>query len=65
MQVPPNAICGCPLVKDVFEETDNLCVAPKRACMRHYRWDKLRRAEIDLQKVQQVLIEKRFLKCEN
>ncbi|XP_031552294.1 CXXC-type zinc finger protein 1-like [Actinia tenebrosa] len=54
-KVPPNAVCGCPLVKNVFEETSKICLALKRSCMRHYRWEKLRRAEIDLQKVQQWL----------
>ncbi|XP_048584367.1 CXXC-type zinc finger protein 1 isoform X2 [Nematostella vectensis] len=52
-KIPQTAVCGCPLVTNVFEETDKICSAPKRTCMKHYRWDKLRRAEIDLQRVQQ------------
>lgn len=47
-------VCGCPLVTNVFEETGDFCRASKRRCMKHYCWEKLRRAEIDLQRIQQV-----------
>lgn len=48
-------VCGCPLVSNVFEETGDFCRASKRRCMKHYCWEKLRRAEIDLQRIQQWL----------
>ncbi|XP_058968068.2 CXXC-type zinc finger protein 1-like [Pocillopora verrucosa] len=48
-------VCGCPLVTNVFEETGDFCRASKRRCMKHYCWEKLRRAEIDLQRIQQWL----------
>lgn len=44
-------VCGCPLVKDVFELTGEFCRVPKRKCNRHYCWEKLRRAEVDLERV--------------
>ena len=47
-------MCGCPLVTNVFEETGDFCRASKRTCLKHYCWEKLRRAEIDLQRIQQV-----------
>ncbi|NWI13561.1 CXXC1 protein, partial [Crypturellus soui] len=42
---------GCPLVRDVFELTGDFCRVPKRRCHRHYCWEKLRRAEVDLERV--------------
>ena len=53
-KVDPSEVCGCPLVNDPFKESGDFCRAPKRSCLRHYRWEKLRRAEIDLQRVQEV-----------
>lgn len=47
-------MCGCPLVKDVFELTGDFCRVPKRKCNRHYCWEKLRRAEVDLERVRVV-----------
>ncbi|XP_056293206.1 CXXC-type zinc finger protein 1b isoform X2 [Pseudoliparis swirei] len=44
-------VCGCPLVKNVFELTGDYCKVPKRKCNKHYNWEKLRRAEVDLERV--------------
>ncbi|XP_029787346.1 CXXC-type zinc finger protein 1-like, partial [Suricata suricatta] len=44
-------VCGCPLVQNVFEFTGNFCRLPKRVCNLHYCWEKLRRAEVDLERV--------------
>uniref|UniRef100_A0A8C2ZES8 CXXC-type zinc finger protein 1 n=1 Tax=Cyclopterus lumpus TaxID=8103 RepID=A0A8C2ZES8_CYCLU len=44
-------VCGCPLVKNVFELTGDYCRVPKRKCNKHYNWEKLRRAEVDLERV--------------
>ncbi|XP_025790004.1 CXXC-type zinc finger protein 1-like [Puma concolor] len=44
-------VCGCPLVHNVFEFTGNFCRLPKRACNLHYCWEKLRRAEVDLERI--------------
>ncbi|XP_068034420.1 CXXC-type zinc finger protein 1-like [Anomalospiza imberbis] len=50
-KVPADEVCGCPLVRDVFELTGDFCRVPKRKCHRHYCWEKLRRAEVDLERV--------------
>lgn len=48
-------VCGCPLVRNTFELTGEFCRAPKKNCFRHYVWEKIRRAEIDLERVRQWL----------
>uniref|UniRef100_A0A8D0GSL9 CXXC-type zinc finger protein 1 n=1 Tax=Sphenodon punctatus TaxID=8508 RepID=A0A8D0GSL9_SPHPU len=53
-KVSVDEVCGCPLVKDVFELTGEFCRVPKRKCNRHYCWEKLRRAEVDLERVRVV-----------
>ncbi|TMS00993.1 CXXC-type zinc finger protein 1 [Larimichthys crocea] len=50
-EVPADEVCGCPLVKDVFESTGEFCRVSKRKCNKHYCWEKLRRAEVDLERV--------------
>ncbi|BET00710.1 CpG Hypothetical protein protein zinc finger C terminal domain [Nesidiocoris tenuis] len=54
-KIAPNEICGCPFVKNVFEETGEICREPKKSCQRHHCWEKLRRAEIDTERVRQWL----------
>ncbi|CAH1111722.1 unnamed protein product [Psylliodes chrysocephalus] len=48
-------VCGCPLVVNVFSPTGEFCRAPKKSCTKHFVWEKLRRAEIDLERVRQWL----------
>ncbi|XP_042864763.1 CXXC-type zinc finger protein 1-like [Penaeus japonicus] len=48
-------VCGAPLTKNVFEETGGICLAPKKKCLKHYCWEKMRRAEIDMERVRQWL----------
>ncbi|KAM4572128.1 CXXC-type zinc finger protein 1a isoform 2-T2 [Fundulus diaphanus] len=50
-KVSADEVCGCPLVKDVFEPTGEFCRVSKRKCNKHYCWEKLRRAEVDLERV--------------
>ncbi|XP_008575609.1 PREDICTED: CXXC-type zinc finger protein 1-like [Galeopterus variegatus] len=50
-KVTNDEVCGCPLVHNVFELTGDFCRLPKRLCNRHYCWEKLRRAEVDLERV--------------
>ena len=47
-------VCGCPLVRNVFEQTGEYCRVSKRKCNKHYNWEKLRRAEVDLERVRVV-----------
>ncbi len=54
-------VCGCPLPK-LIEYDDHtldsanieLCLAPKRTCSVHFKWEKIRRAQIDLEKLRAV-----------
>ncbi|SPP78141.1 CXXC-type zinc finger protein 1 [Drosophila guanche] len=48
-------VCGAPLVVNVFDPTGQFCRAPKKSCFKHYAWEKIRRAEIDLERVRQWL----------
>ncbi|EPY75679.1 CpG binding protein-like protein [Camelus ferus] len=50
-KVPEDEVCGCPLMQNVFESTGDFCRLPKRLCNLHYCWEKLRRAEVDLERV--------------
>lgn len=54
LQIPVDEVCGCPLVKNVFELTGEYCRVSKRKCNKHYNWEKLRRAEVDLERVRVV-----------
>lgn len=47
-------VCGCPLVRNVFDPTGEYCRVSKRKCNKHYCWEKLRRAEVDLERVRVV-----------
>ncbi|XP_075997513.1 CXXC-type zinc finger protein 1b isoform X1 [Genypterus blacodes] len=50
-KIQVDEVCGCPLVRNVFELTGDYCRVPKRKCNKHYNWEKLRRAEVDLERV--------------
>ncbi|KAH9630803.1 hypothetical protein HF086_001031 [Spodoptera exigua] len=54
-KVGDHDVCGCPLVRNVFKPTGEFCRAPKKSCLKHYQWEKLRRAEIDMERVRQWL----------
>lgn len=54
-KVGDTEVCGCPLVTNVFDLTGEFCRAPKKSCLKHYHWQKLRRAEIDMERVRQWL----------
>ncbi|XP_073976094.1 CXXC-type zinc finger protein 1-like isoform X2 [Rhodnius prolixus] len=54
-KISPTEVCGFPFVKNVFEETGEICKYPKKSCSRHHCWEKLRRAEIDMERVRQWL----------
>lgn len=47
-KIGDNEVCGCPLVTNVFDQTGDFCRAPKKACTKHYVWEKLRRAEVGI-----------------
>ncbi|XP_063232114.1 CXXC-type zinc finger protein 1-like isoform X2 [Bacillus rossius redtenbacheri] len=54
-KVSPTEVCGCPLVTNVFDLTGEFCRAAKKTCLRHYCWEKLHRAQIDMERVRQWL----------
>lgn len=47
-KIGDNEVCGCPLVTNVFDLTGEFCRAPKKSCVKHYVWEKLRRAEVNI-----------------
>lgn len=54
-KVNDDDVCGSPLTKNVFELTGEYCRAPKKSCWKHHCWEKIRRAEIDMERVRQWL----------
>ncbi|KAL4225956.1 CXXC-type zinc finger protein 1 [Mactra antiquata] len=52
-RVSADEVCGCPIITDVFNETGELCLVPKRKCNKHFCWEKCRRAQIDMERVRQ------------
>jgi len=48
-------VCGFPLTKDVFKETGEFCRLSRKECNDHYCWEKLKRAELDMDRVRQWL----------
>ncbi|GFR82294.1 CXXC-type zinc finger protein 1 [Elysia marginata] len=52
-KVSPDAVCGCPIATNLFQEGETLCRVAKRKCVKHFCWEKLRRAEIDMQRLRQ------------
>lgn len=40
-------------MKNLFEETGELCRLTKRKCNRHFNWEKLWRAQIDIERFRQ------------
>lgn len=55
-KISPNEVCGCPLDPNFPCIVPNplemkFCRQPKRSCTRHYCWERLRRAEIDQEKL--------------
>ncbi|XP_067928352.1 CXXC-type zinc finger protein 1-like [Watersipora subatra] len=52
-KIADDEICGCPLSKNVFNDSDELCKNAKKSCPHHFRWERMRRAEIDADKVRQ------------
>lgn len=46
-------VCGYPIQNEIFGAISEFCRLPKKHCKTHAYWEKLRRAEIDMQRVQQ------------
>lgn len=52
-KVSDSDVCGCPLVVNIFTPNGEYCRARKKNCFKHYVWEKMRRAEIDLERLRQ------------
>ena len=46
-------VCGYPIQSEVFGESVEFCLLSKKKCQVHAFWEKLRRAEIDMERVRQ------------
>lgn len=51
---PPDAICGFPLVEEVFAPTEKFCCTPRSKCTVHVGWERRKRANIDVERYRQV-----------
>ncbi|XP_062520573.1 CXXC-type zinc finger protein 1-like isoform X2 [Corticium candelabrum] len=53
-KVGPDEACGCPLSDNILAKHDDMdmCHLPKRTCPNHVGWERLRRAQIDLNRLQ-------------
>ncbi|CAF1132614.1 unnamed protein product [Adineta steineri] len=64
-KIAPDEACGCPLEKNLFEVSDELCTAPKRLCSKHFKWDRRRRAQIDLERLHELMRFEELIEKEN
>ena len=46
-------VCGYPIQKEIFAKPSEFCRLSKKNCQPHVFWEKLRRAEIDMERVRQ------------
>ena len=46
-------VCGYPLSKELLGKPSQFCLRAKKNCQAHFCWEKLRRAEIDMERVKQ------------
>lgn len=57
-KIDDNDICASPLNAntplDRFDAS-LVCLAPKKLCLKHYKWDKIRHALIDMERLGQLL----------
>ncbi|VDM32882.1 unnamed protein product [Hydatigera taeniaeformis] len=52
---PPDAICGFPLVEDVFTPTDRFCCTTRQKCTHHVGWERKKRGHIDVERYRQLI----------
>jgi len=50
-QLAEDEVCGYPIQTQVFAKPTEFCRLSQRKCQRHSFWEKLRRAEIDMERV--------------
>ncbi|XP_076815802.1 CXXC-type zinc finger protein 1-like [Clavelina lepadiformis] len=59
-KVAEDEVCGCPLSCDVYgpsspSKPSHFCRLAKRKCNKHFKWETMYRAEVDLQRIRQWL----------
>uniref|UniRef100_H2YGR2 CXXC-type zinc finger protein 1 n=1 Tax=Ciona savignyi TaxID=51511 RepID=H2YGR2_CIOSA len=59
-KVSESEVCGCPLSCDIYgretpSKPSDFCRCSKRKCTRHFKWETMYRAEVDLQRIRQWL----------
>ena len=47
-------VCAFPAQKELFGRPTEFCRRAKKTCHQHFNWEKLRRAEIDMERVRLV-----------
>ena len=52
-KIGDDEVCGFPLQKKLFDKPSSFCLKAKKTCQMHFCWEKLRRAEIDMERVKQ------------
>lgn len=64
-RVTDDEVCGCPIVANVFNDHQTVfCRVAKRKCNRHHCWEKLRKAEIDMERLRQWMLVDELLEQE-
>ncbi|CAF1554180.1 unnamed protein product, partial [Didymodactylos carnosus] len=64
-KIGPDEACGCPIEKNLFDVSDELCIVPKRICTRHLKWERKRRAQIDLERLHELMRLEELVEKEN
>ena len=56
-KIADDEVCGSPLASEScpFEHSGRFCRVLKKKCNKHHMWEKLRRAELDAERIQQWL----------
>jgi len=50
-KIGDNDVCGYPLTKNIFSPSGEFCRVKKKECNAHFCWEKLRRGELDMERV--------------
>lgn len=58
IKIEDEEVCGCPIANrdNLFEDSNKICLIAKKNCIIHFKWEKLRRAQLDLDKLRLVCI---------
>ncbi|XP_039249955.2 CXXC-type zinc finger protein 1-like [Styela clava] len=59
-KITANEVCGCPLKEDIYtgdepKLANEFCSRAKRKCNKHFKWESMYRASVDLQRIRQWL----------